>query len=723
MVERPAIRNADVQEIIITGRRPVVDLTFALNAAIDPDSPVSYHLFNMLIHIAAGVVLYDLVRRAIRLSPWRERLEGRQTAFAFAIALLWMVHPLNTQAVSYMIQRYESLAGLFYLLTMWAVLRHAQAPQRWVWAAVAVAACALGMASKEILVSAPIMALLLDRTLIAGSFGRALKHRWPMYLGLALTWALLPLMGLTDLMGENQSAGLGMKLLTPTSYLLSQGEVILHYLRLSFWPHPLVLDYVWFPAYPEGPWLWTSAVVAALLVVALVGLWRNTWWGLLGAWFFLVLGPTSSVAPIADLAMEHRMYLPLIAVVALVVFLVDAALRRLPEPQLRRLLQLGLLTAAGAALALMTVARNFEYRTAVGLWETVVERMPHNPRGYYNLGNAYEEAGYYQEALETFERTTQLLPPGAGMRSRAFSSMGAVYADLGYVDDALPHFRQALKDDPENPEAHYNLGGILMLKGDLEQARRALETAIDFRPEYVSALNNLGVTLAKLGEREQAIQRFEQALEIDPKFADAHTNLGALLLDLDQPAAAATHLEAAQRLGEPSPMVNANLGRAYAALGRMDEAVRTLEEAASRWPESVSAHQTLAGVYLRAGDPARAVRALERGLAANPGSPELTLQLAMLLTTQSDPAMRDPARAVTLLRPLEPLARENIEVAAAMAVAHAATGDLAQAVHWQRQAVAVAEQSGASPGVVTSMRQMLSAWQRQLDEQKEKPTQ
>ncbi|HEX6974309.1 MAG TPA: hypothetical protein VF147_07910, partial [Vicinamibacterales bacterium] len=305
--------------------RPVASLSFALDyARSGGHSLAAYHATNLAIHIASALLLFGIVRRTLR-SPRLADLFGPQaTPLAASVALLWALHPVQTGSVTYIVQRVESLMGLFYLATLYCAIRASSASRAMPWIAGAVLACALGMGTKEVMVSAPLMVLLWDWI-----FARdTLRSRRPLYCALACTWVIL---GVLVAGGPRTfSVGFGFEGWPWWRYLLTQASVVTHYVRLVFWPSPLVLDYEWEPSTVA------AAILPGLFVLALVG---ATAWavvrrmpsGFAAAWFFVILAPTSSVLPIVtEVAAEHRLYLPLAGVVALAVLGV-AAFRLKPE--------------------------------------------------------------------------------------------------------------------------------------------------------------------------------------------------------------------------------------------------------------------------------------------------------------------------------------------------------------------------------------------------------
>ena len=257
------------------GGRPLLSLTLALNYAIAGRdikgqlglNPWGYHAVNLSIHILAAWTLFGLIRRTLLLPFFERRFASSATLLALSATLLWALHPLQTQAVTYVIQRTESLVGLFYFLTLYCVLRGATAVvQAWPWYVAALLSSLLGMATKEVMATAPLVVLLYDRTFLTGSFRKALAERWGLYLGLAATWGVIVwLLIATDFHGD--TTGFGVKEFTWWSYLRTQPEVLMHYLRLVIWPEGQCIDYNWPPANSVG-----QIVPAGLAIVALLGL-------------------------------------------------------------------------------------------------------------------------------------------------------------------------------------------------------------------------------------------------------------------------------------------------------------------------------------------------------------------------------------------------------------------------------------------------------------------
>jgi Flp pilus assembly protein TadD len=507
---------------ITASARPIVNLSLAVCYAIGGLNVVVYHVGNLVIHLLGGLVLFGIVRRTLLLPGLAERFGRASTTLAFAAAILWVLHPLQTAAVTYLIQRTESLMGLFYLLTIYLVIRGATASGGWAWYVLAVVACALGMGSKEVMVTAPLVVLLYDRTFLAGSFLQALRRRWALYLPLAASWAVLA--GLVWSSGRETTAGFGLHGLTPAKYALSQFGVILHYLRLCFYPDGLCLDYAWPAAESAGRILPQAIVILALAGATAAGLVRWKRWGFLGAWFFVILAPTSSIMPIADLAFEHRMYLPLAEVVVLVV-MAGYLLFRLLEGAgvaLVRAVTAAALIAGAGLLGGVTALRNYDYRSPVAIWLATVDVRPGNPRAHCNLGVALMEAGKVIQAVEHFQLATELKADYAD----AHNNLGVAYGRLRQYELAVRQYDRALELEGRTALLFYNRGRPGREITNLEEAIGDPTFAIDLRKEFANIYYNRGIACWRLDRLEEAVRDLSEAIKLQPNLAEAYNSRG-----------------------------------------------------------------------------------------------------------------------------------------------------------------------------------------------------
>jgi Flp pilus assembly protein TadD len=539
--------------------RPFLQFTLALNYALGGERVWGYHAANLVIHLAAGLLIFGIARRTLVRAGSAQSL-----AVAFAIALLWTVHPLQTEAVSYIVQRAESLMGLCYLLTLYAFIRGVDGDAaRSRWLGLSGLACLLGMATKEVMVTAPLMVLLYDRTFVAGTFAEAWRRRGRYYAALACTW--LPLAGFVASTGGNRggTAGFGVAV-SGWAYSMTQFQAVTHYLRLALWPNPLVFDYGTFWVRSPAEVLGYALPLLLLLALTIWALARPAGnvrtAGFLGAWFFGILAPSSLTPGTMQMIVEHRMYLPLAAVMAGVVLGLRllGAKTGLPRPA-----QAALLVAAAGALGALTFLRNETYASPVALWGDTVAKRPDNPVAVYNLGVALDRERQFPAAAAQFSRAAQLRPDLAAPRYDG----GMALLQMGRPADAAALFEEAVRLDPRAALPHEGLGLALAALGRPEEAVAHYEEAIRLQPGYARAHDNLGNAFLRLGRLPEAAVQYGEAVRLDPGSLVAHYNLANALARLGRPAEAAEQYEAVLQLRPKDPAVEAALQRARQAAG------------------------------------------------------------------------------------------------------------------------------------------------------------
>jgi len=653
-------RIRDIHAIgrVLSGQRPVLDFTLALNYWAHGFETVGFHIVNLTVHVLAGLTLFGLLRRTLRRGMFHRRVRRSAHWFAFVIALLWLVHPLQTQSVTYIIQRSESLAGLFFLLMLYALARGHRRGGSWMWYTASVAACALSMGSKPTMVTAPVIALLYDRFFLAGSFKRALRQRWGVYLGLAGTWGVLVATGvIAALLREGApaaSVGRSFTGIEPLAYLRTEAAVIFHYIRLSVWPAILCLDYAW----PVAP-TWASVAAEALGLAAAIMLtlwlsWRRHWLGFVGIWFFVILAPTSSVLPVIDPAFEHRMYLPVLALVILGVAAANgvrswALHRRWPPNRLIKGVSIVCVIAVAGAFGMRTWTRNRDYRDALAMWQSVVAARPANPRAHVNVGVilqehgdlenarlAYETAlaadendvdalfnlstllergGERDEAAVLLERVVELAPH----RQEAFVNLGTIQIARGRPAEAAVSFRRALDLTPDATIVRSNLAKALAQAGQIEEALEQYDLILRNEPDSAQAYFEVGELLARKGDTERAIEAYGEAASRNPQHLAALKELGKLLFKERRSAEAAEAYARAVQLDPQNFHLRRNLGSALAMNDRIDEAIPQFREALRINPDYAEAYFNLGNALIRKGQLEEAVAAFRTAVDLDPG--------------------------------------------------------------------------------------------------------
>jgi tetratricopeptide (TPR) repeat protein len=695
--------------------RPVVTLSLAVNYAIAGLDVWGYHAVNVAAHALATLALYALLRRTV--SP----------GVALAATLLWAVHPLQTQSVTYIIQRAQVFMGLFQFMTLYCLARSAVpgARRAW-WSVAAVAACAAGMGCKQDMVVVPVVAALYDRVFLAGSWREVARRRWALYLGLAATWVVLapsfgvavrppaetpvlasgpdpfPMAGLdtADPMNsprfvdrDGPSAGLGMSSMTPRTYAQTQPEVILHYLWLAVCPRSLCFDYSdWPVAHNLAAAAPAAAALLTLLAATGAALWYRPTVGFFASWFFLALAPTSSVLPIFDVAFEHRMYVPLAAMAVLLVLSGRAVLNAACAPGW---VGPALVAAAAVTLGTLTMMRNLDYRTKVSLLEDTLAKRPGNWRTRHNLAIAYYEAGQYEQALEHFQATARERPV-----AHEHALLAGLLTRMGRFEEATEHFRIVVYQVDRMPAAsiehrtavHYNLAKSLSDLGRPDEAVTHYREAVRLNPENASAWNNLAGLLNRGGKYDEALACLEKLLVLQPASPLVQNNSGVVLARLGQHERAAGHFRRAVELDPRYLDAWSNWGHTLMRLGKTAEAELAYRRAYDLRPGSVPGSCNLAWSLKHDGKADEAGKLYRLATRTDPAWPQTYAGQAWPLATDPDDRRRDPARAVRLAEQAAQGANErDAEVMDTLAAAYAADGRYTSAAAAAKTALALAE--------------------------------
>lgn len=601
-----------------TAGRPLLNLSFALNYAVSGTAVGSYHAVNLAIHLLAGLTLFGLVRQTLRRSAVPEKFRAQALPLALLSALLWLLHPLQTYSVTYLSQRAESLMGLFYLATLYCFVRGAATARPAAWFGLSILCCFLGMATKETMVTAPVLVLLYDRTFVSGAFWPALRrHRW-LYTGLAASWLLLAGLMLSSPL-QDRAVGAGVEGgYTWWSYALVECPIVLRYLKLAVWPSPLVFDYGvdWPSPGPLAAFLYPAAI-GLLVVGTFVALRRRPFVGFLLAWFFLLLAPTSSVIPISGQPMaENRVYLSLAAVAVAVTAGAWAAGRG------RGLVALLLI---GALLGAATFRRNVDCQSEVSIWTDTTVKQPQSARGHHNLGVALGLRGEWAAAVAQYEEALRLRP----VYPEAHQDLATALSKLpGRMPDAMAHYEQALAQRPDYAETHNNLGAALVpIPGRADDALAHLQRALALGLDRAEVHFNLGLLYLNAttpGHLTSAIEHYEKGLALDPAHADApdaHLKLGNALFSVPgRLPDAIRHYEAALRLRPGNALAENNLAGALLSFpDRLPEALQHYRSALQLQPDYAEAHYNLALALLRTpGHESEAAQHLETALRLRP---------------------------------------------------------------------------------------------------------
>jgi len=535
----------------IYGSRFIGQLSFALNYQLHGFKVTGYHIFNLLIHLLNALLVYWLIILTFRTPTASAYLQKDvlKTSNPYRwiplfTALLFVSHPVQTQAVTYIVQRFASLATLFYLfsLVMYIKARSSESAKkaRYILFAVSIISAVLAMRTKEIAFTLPVMVLLYEFMFFRGD----IRKRILALLALLLTMLIIPLtmfrlVGSSGIRGIDELTRMaGSADVSRWDYLNTQFRVIVTYIRLLLFPVNQNLDY----DYPIYRTFFTTPVFLsffALLGVLCWGIYllyrsyksdqENRFWYRVTAfgifWFFVTLSVESSIIPIRDVIYEHRMYLPSVGFFMAImsgIVLIYVRLANRTNWVAKAFMPVMILILASLSLA--AYARNMVWSDKVTLWKDVVKKSPYKLRPHNNLGEAYQERGLFDDAIREYQTVINLEPNYA----KAHYNLGVVYQQQGRLDEAIKEFQTMIRLKPDYADAHLNLGSAYHKQGRLDDAIREYQTAIHLEPDNVKAHNNLGVAYHNQGRFDDAIKEYQTAINLKPDYPGAQNNLRLL---------------------------------------------------------------------------------------------------------------------------------------------------------------------------------------------------
>jgi len=621
---------------VLLSRRPIVDATFALNYSLGRLNPFGYHLVNVLVHVINGFLVYFLsfiifkhlyssserqfapiAASRSRANPKRRTSRNRGVTenkkraasqsliplMSLFAALIFVAHPIQTQAVTYTVQRYTSIAAMFYLSSVLLYIRAralysssngtGSVPKALAYFILSFLCGMLAFLSKENTASLPGVIILSEYFLFDRTWqGWKRKIVWfgPVFLLLGIFFLYVSgffrgdlqfgslLEDVSGLMKETGAVG-------RWSYLCTQFNVVAIYIRLLFIPIGQNLDYM----YPFKTGFFDGYTPAAFLfLIAIIGLgiWKVKKRPVISFgifWFFITLSVESSIIPISDALFEHRLYLPMFGFVLVVIYLVFDLLSE------RRSWAVVTSISIIVYLGVTTYERNKVWQDPITLWADVVSKNPKNHRGHNNLGLALNDQGRLNLAVKQLIEALRIKPGFA----LAHANLGTVLLRQGRVEEAIEHLSAALRIKPFSVQAHNSLGTALANKGEFEEAIRHFSKALRIKPGFAEAHNGLGNAYASQGRFTEAVKHWSKALEINPDYASAHYNLAIVLEQRGLISEAKRHLYEAVRINPGYADAYTNLGFILKRQGDIEGARRYFSRALQINPGLVKARRGL----------------------------------------------------------------------------------------------------------------------------------
>jgi tetratricopeptide (TPR) repeat protein len=693
--------------------RPIAFITFALNYGFHKYDVFGYHVVNIAIHILSGFFLYLFLATTLKLPAVKSQYK-QPDLIAFFAALIWLVHPIQTQSVTYIVQRTTSMASMFFILSLlfYAHGRRAESNRnKWLWLIASAVSWLLSLGCKQITAILPFMIFLYEWYFFQDLNRQWLKKSLKYLLGIGAFFILIFLI-YTDFSPWEKIQSLhdySRQEFTITQRFLTQFRVIVYYISLIFFPHPARLnldhDFVLSQSLTNP----ISTLFAMLAIIGLIALAfylakKNRLTSFCILWFFANHLIESSVLPLA-IIFEHRNYLP-----SMMVGLIPVALAyRYIKPDW---IKIGLLSAAVLGLCVSTYQRNRVWENKITLWSDVVKKSPAKARPHFNLGAAFTEQKKDEQAIPQYQRALEINPHMAEPHinlgealeregkikeaaeqyraalkmdpdlPEANNNMGAILAKQGKTEEAIQFYRKALKIRPHYASAHFGLANELVKKGEIEQGIRHYYQALRYKPDYAEAHNNLAGIFLNEGETEKAIKHYVAALQLDPGLVEAHSNLGIALMQEGKIEVAISQFQKALQLEPTFTKAENNLKRALAIRKELETEISRLEALLTDNPENFVLHFQLGNLYFRKGEQDRAIQHYNKAIQLNPKFVPALNNLALVTA-----AKKEYYKALTIFLDILNYEPDDAQTHYNVACMYARLNRIDESIKWLKKAI------------------------------------
>jgi tetratricopeptide (TPR) repeat protein len=611
--------------------RPIAFITFALNYYAHQYDRVGYHLVNITIHILTGFFLYLFIRTTLTLPHLQSRYD-HPALIAFLASLLWLVNPVQTQSVTYIIQRMNSMASMLFVLSFWFYVKGRLAEgnwKKWLWFANAVLFWLVSLGCKQITATLPFLVYLYEFYFFQDLNRDWLKRSIKWALAIIAVFVLLVLIytGFNPLEKFVRFTDYVNKEFTLTQRVLTQLRVVVFYISLFFYPHPnrLNLDHDFPLSYSLVDPLTTLLcliLIIGLITLAVVLARKQRLVSFCILWFFGNLVIESSIIPLA-IIYDHRVYLPSMLVSLLTVCLIYKYIRL-------RWVSISIVCASIGLCSFWTFERNKVWQNELTFWRDCLKKSPNKARPHYNLGVYLQDEKMVEDAIHHYRKSLEINP----RYYRAYYNLGTVFVKQDKPVEAEEHYRMALEIAPTFVEAYNSLGHALVEQDKIDEAIENFRKALQIKPDYAKAHLNLGDALAKQGKLEEAVEHQIKAVQIDPDFAAAHNNLGLTLLKQGKLKEAEDHYRKAVQIKPEFTEAHNNWGVVLEKQGRLDEAVEHYQTALQITPDYDKAYNNMGSVRVKQGKLDEAVKHFQDALQIKPDSAEAHFNLGDALAKQ-----------------------------------------------------------------------------------------
>jgi tetratricopeptide (TPR) repeat protein len=609
--------------------RPVANISFALNYYFHQYHVLGYHLVNILIHAATAILLYLFVKTTLSIPSLSSRTEHHGW-IAFFAALIWLVHPIQTQSVTYIVQRMNSMAAMFYVLSLLLYARARLAGEKkkkWGLFSGCILSGILALGSKEMTATLPFFILIYEWYFFQDLSRRWLKRHLFPFVGIMIAFILVAYMYVGANPLENILKTYEGRDFTLPKRVLTEFRVVIFYISLLVFPLPsrLNLDHNFSLSHSlidPVTTLLSIGAIAGLIGLAVYMAKRRRLFSFCILWFLGNLVIESSVIGL-EMIFEHRTYLPSMLVSLMAVTFVYRHIKP-------KWFGVGVLCAVVMVFSVWTHERNSIWGDNLTLWRDCVEKSPKKARPRNNLGKALTSQRKLKEAMRHFSEALRIRPD----YPEAHNNLAAALAKQGRIKEAISHYAEALRIKPDSAEAHYNLGNALSNQGRLKEAVSHYLEALRIKPDCPEAHNNLGTALVNQGRLKEAMNHFSRALRIKPEYSEAHRNLGLVYLKQSKLEKAVSHFSEALGIKPDDEETHYRLGIALMRQKRIEEAISHYYEALRIKSGFSEAHNNLGNALSDQGRLKEAVSHYIEALRIKPDYPEAHNNLGVALANQ-----------------------------------------------------------------------------------------
>ena len=599
--------------------RPVAYTSIALNYSFGRWDVTSYHIVNTAIHILAGICLYFLILTTLTLSTFQHDVKNPGVLSFFA-SLIWLVHPIQTQSVTYVVQRMNSLAAMFFIVSLLLYARGRLASgigkKRGLFA-VSILSGIFALGSKEIAATLPFFIILYEWYFFQDLSMTWLKKRLGFILGACVVFIILVHIYMGPNIFKGILASYAIRDFTLMERVYTEFRVVIYYIGLLIYPNPsrlsLLHDFELSSSLLDPATTILSAGAIACTIITAIFLARKQ--RLLSfsiLWFFGNLIIESSVIGL-EIIFEHRTYLPSMF---FFLALVMQAYRLIKTERIASII-LGVLVSL---LCFWTLERNRVWFDPVVFWKDNIKKAPTSYRAYNNLGRFYIMSGNYKSAITELKHAIRLAPSFP----LTYSNLGLAYAGTGSYNLSIEAYEKALVRLPITRyyQTYSNLGLVYRSMGQSKKSIDTFKKAIALKPDFANGYYNLGLVYFENNKVKKAITAFRKSIEIDPFFADTYIILGQALISRGLLDRGITRLEEAVKLEPVHVDANFNLARAYELAGRFKSAIEYYDKCIQLNSEDNNAYYNAGFIFISyLNNREKGMVYLEKALSMNPNHP------------------------------------------------------------------------------------------------------